>query len=157
MGNDSELLRLIRERAELMGKLGQHRAMVRQLMIDLDTVDGKIRILAPGTPIHEIRPALYPPHKPGRTRSVAPTVLRTLRNARNPFSIQEVTSHVMTEWGMSVGDRGLVKAVTKRVGACLRYQRQKGLIRSIEGPNARLLWERSDNLTDPAKPGSDLR
>jgi len=36
--------------------------------------------------------------------------------------------HVMAERGMNLADRRVVKIVTKRVGACLRHHRLKGLI-----------------------------
>jgi hypothetical protein len=38
-------------------------------------------------------------------------------------------------------DRRLVKTVGKRIGACLRHHRTKGLIRSVEGIGGRLAWE----------------
>lgn len=49
--------------------------------------------------------------------------------------------HVMAERGMNTADKRLVKTVGKRVGACLRHHRIKGLIRSVEGLGDRLAWE----------------
>lgn len=49
--------------------------------------------------------------------------------------------HVMAERGMNTADKRLVKTVGKRVGACLRHHRGKGLIRSAAGLGDRMAWE----------------
>ena len=49
--------------------------------------------------------------------------------------------HVMAERGMNTADKRLVKTVTKRVGASLRHNRGKGLIRSVGGLGGLLVWE----------------
>ena len=47
----------------------------------------------------------------------------------------------MAERGLNTSDNRLVRLVGKRVGACLRHQREKGLVRSRLGPGAYLIWE----------------
>jgi hypothetical protein len=47
----------------------------------------------------------------------------------------------MAERGMNTADKGLVKTVGKRVGACLRHHRNRGLIQSAKGPGDRLAWK----------------
>ena len=49
--------------------------------------------------------------------------------------------HVMAERGMNTADKRLVKTVGKRVGACLRHHRNKGLIRSAKGLGQHISWE----------------
>jgi len=49
--------------------------------------------------------------------------------------------HVMAEREMNTADKRLVKTVTKRVGACLRHHRSKGLLRNVRGLVQRLAWE----------------
>jgi hypothetical protein len=49
--------------------------------------------------------------------------------------------HVMAARGMNTVDKRLVKTVGKRVGACLRHHRTKGLIRSADGLGGRIAWE----------------
>ena len=46
----------------------------------------------------------------------------------------------MAERGLNTSDKRLVRLIGKRVGACLRYQRAKGLVRSEPGPGAYLVW-----------------
>ena len=45
----------------------------------------------------------------------------------------------MAERGLNASDKRLVRLVGKRVGACLRHQRERGLVRSR--PGAYLVWE----------------
>jgi hypothetical protein len=42
---------------------------------------------------------------------------------------------------MNTADSRLVKTVGKRVGACLRHHRTKGLIQSGKGQGDRIAWE----------------
>ena len=49
--------------------------------------------------------------------------------------------HVMAERGMNTADKRLVKTVSKRVGACLRHHRNRGILRSSEGLGGRIAWE----------------
>jgi hypothetical protein len=49
--------------------------------------------------------------------------------------------HVMAERGMNTADKRLVKTVGKRVGACLRHHRTKGVVRSAKGLRDRVVWE----------------
>jgi len=42
---------------------------------------------------------------------------------------------------MNTGDRMLVRTVSKRVVACARHNRMKGLLRSTKTPGQQLLWE----------------
>jgi hypothetical protein len=68
-------------------------------------------------------------------------VLATLRDAKRACTTQELTMHVMAERGVNTADKRLVKTVGKRVGACLRHHRTKGLIQSAEGLGDRIAWE----------------
>lgn len=52
--------------------------------------------------------------------------------------------HVMAERGMNTADKRLVKTVGKRVGACLRHHRTRGIIRSRTGLGDRLEGETLD-------------
>lgn len=132
---------LIAKRAELAGKLEHHHATVRQLMIDLDAIDQSLRLFKPDIVLDDIKPKSMPPRHAAYKGEVARIVLGTLRTAKRACSTQELTMHVMAERGMNTADKGLVKTVGKRVGACLRHHRTKGLIRSVDGLGDRLAWE----------------
>ena len=132
---------LVAKRAEIAGKLEHHQAVTRQLFIDLDAIDQAIRMFAPDMELSEIKPKPMPPRQAAYKGEVARVVLATLREAKRPCSTQELTMHVMAERGMNTADKRLVKTVSKRVGACLRHHRLKGLIKSGKGLGAHISWE----------------
>jgi hypothetical protein len=141
MAEPHVLTGLIAKRAELAGELEHHQAKVRQLLIDLDAVDATIRMFKPDIDLEEIRPKPLPPRHAAYKGEVARIVLGTLRDAKRPCTTQELTMHVMAERGMNTADKRLVKTVTKRVGACLRHHRNKGLLSSTEALGKRIAWE----------------
>ena len=132
---------LVAKRAELAGKIEHHQATVRQLMIDLDAIDQSLRIFKPDIELDDINPKPMPPRHAAFKGEVSRIVLATLRDAKRPCSTQELTMHVMAGRGMNTADKRLVKTVGKRVGACLRHHRAKGLVRSAKGLGDRIAWE----------------
>lgn len=132
---------LMTKRAELAGLLEHHQAKVRQLMIDLDAVDQALRLFKPDIELDEIKPKPLPARHAAYKGEVARIVLGTLRDAKRACTTQELTMHVMAERGMNTADKRLVKTVGKRVGACLRHHRSRGLIQSVKGFADRLVWE----------------
>jgi hypothetical protein len=141
MENEHALNALLRKRAELAGQFEHHQAKARQLLIDLDSVDATIRFFAPDMDLSEVKPRPMPPRHAAYKGEVARIVLGTLRDAGRPCSSQELTMHVMAERGMNTADKRLVKTVSKRVAACLRHHRPKGLLRSYDGLGQNLIWE----------------
>ncbi len=140
MENEHALSGLIRKRAEIAGQFEHYQAKARQLVIDLDNVDATIRMFEPDIDLAEIRPKPLPPRHAAYKGEVARIVLGTLRDAKRPCTTQELAMHVMAERGMNTADKRLVKTVTKRVGACLRHHRSKGVVHS-KGFGQRLAWE----------------
>jgi hypothetical protein len=141
MTHEHTISGLVTKRAEIAGKLEHHQAIVRQLFIDLDAIDQAIRMFAPDMELSEIKPKPMPPRQAAYKGEVARVVLGTLREAKRACSTQELTMHVMAERGMNTADKRLVKTVSKRVGACLRHHRLKGLIKSGKGLGSHITWE----------------
>lgn len=141
MKNEHTINGLVAKRAEIAGKLEHHQAATRQLFIDLDAIDQAIRMFAPDMELSEIKPKPLPPRHAAYKGEVARIVLGTLRDAKRPCSTQELTMHVMAERGMNTADKRLVKTVSKRVGACMRHHRLKGLVKSGKGLGALMVWE----------------
>jgi hypothetical protein len=111
----------------------------RRLLVDIE--DATIRMFAPDMDLTEIKPKPMPPRHTAYEGEVACIVLVTLRDAGRVCSNQELTMHVMAERGMNTGDKRLVKTVSKRVAACLRHHRNKGLIKSAKGLGQRMTWD----------------
>lgn len=131
---------LVSKRGELTGQLEHHQAVARQLMIDIDALDLAIRMFDPNIILSEIKPKPMPPRHAAYKGEVARIVLGTLRDSGRPCSTQELTMHVMAERGMNTADTRLVKTVSKRVAACLRHHRLKGLITSDKGLGQHMMW-----------------
>ena len=68
-------------------------------------------------------------------------VFAVLRQSNRPLTAQEIARHVMAERGLNTADKPLVRVIGKRVGACLRHHRDKGLVRSEKGPGPFLVWK----------------
>ena len=77
MADPHVLTSLIAKRAELAGQLEHHQTMVRQLLIDLDSVDATIRLFKPDIDLEEIRPKPLPPRHAAYKGEVARIVLGT--------------------------------------------------------------------------------
>ena len=56
------------------------------------------------------------------------------------LAAHDIAQHVMAERGLNTSDKRLVRLAGKRVGACLRHQRDKGAVRSEQGPSRFVTW-----------------
>jgi hypothetical protein len=141
MKNEHVLSGLIAERAELSGKIEFAQAELRQMLIDLDSLDATIRLFDPDIDLVEIKPKPIPARNQAFRGEVSRIVLGTLRKAGKPLPNHEITLHVMASRSLNTADKPLLRTLSKRVGAALRHYRKLGLIRSIDGPNRTRLWE----------------
>ncbi|MES0383626.1 MAG: hypothetical protein ABUJ98_03430 [Hyphomicrobium sp.] len=60
--------------------------------------------------------------------------------ATEPLTNPDVAMQVMVERALDIGDKKLLRLMTKRVGVALKTQRQKGGVRSKQGPGMYLVW-----------------
>jgi hypothetical protein len=132
---------LIAKRAELAGKLEYHHATVRQLIVEIDAIDQSIRIFDPDIELSEIKPRPVPVRHAAYKGEVSRLILGALRDSKRPCTRHELAMHVMAERGLNTSDKQLVRSVSLRVGASLRHNRNKGLVRSAGGIGTRLAWE----------------
>jgi hypothetical protein len=134
---------LLEKRAEIAGQIGHTRAMLRQLIIDLDHVDAAIRIFDPSYDVEGIRQKIpIKAHRAIRSDMTRAT-LDALRDAPGPMTTKELARHVMAERGLNTADAALLQLFTRRTGALLRWQKKRGILRSIKDPqHGRFdLWE----------------
>ncbi len=132
---------LTRKRADLAGRIEHTQTALRQLIIDLDNLDATLRLFVPDIDLEDIRPKPFPPRNAAFGGEVSRIVFETLRQTPGPLTSHDIAQYVMTERGLNTADTKLVRLIGKRVGACLRHQREKGLVRSRPGPGAYLVWE----------------
>lgn len=135
---------LVAKRAEIAGQVSHARAAVRQLIIDLDHIDAAIRLFDPDYDVEGIRQKLPTPAHRAVRGDLTRATLDALRDAPGPMTTLELARHVMAERGLNTADRALLlQLYTRRTGALLRWQKKRGILRSVKDPkHGRFdLWE----------------
>ncbi len=97
-------------------------------------------IFEPDFDLEVIRPKPFPPRNAAVRGDLSRIVFASLRQSKGPLTAQEIAQHVMAERGLNTADTKLVRLIGKRVGACLRHQRDKGFVRSEAGQGQCLVW-----------------
>lgn len=139
--SDYLVLGLVRKRAELAGDIERTHERLRQLVNDLDHIDGTLRIVAPDMELEAIRPkAFRPPDDWARRGQMSRLVLSILRTAKEPLTTREIAAQMLLERAMDAEDQRMLRTMTKRVGVALRDQRDKGRAASVDGPGQFQLW-----------------
>jgi hypothetical protein len=141
MENEHVLSGLISKRAELAGEIDHLTSMVQQKLIELDHLDASIRIFKPDIDLETVKAKTVPPRHQALPGEMIRGVLTVLRESKAPITSNEITLRLMKRRAMNAADKGLVRTVTKRVIACLRHNRAKGLLKSAKAPGQQLLWE----------------
>lgn len=125
---------LAEKRAEIAGQIAHTRAMLRQLIIDLDHVDAAIRIFDPSYDVEGIRQKLPTAAHRALRGDLTRATLDALHDAPGPMTTKELARHVMAERGLNTADAALLQLFTRRTGALLRWQRKRGILRSVKDP-----------------------
>ena len=141
MKNEHTINALMRKRAEIAGRIEHHQTHLRQAIIDLDNLDATLRLFQPDIDLEEIRPKPFPPRNVAFKGEVARIVLEALRQSKGPMTAQQLAQHFMAQRGLNTADKKQVRIVGKRIGACLRHHRARGVLRSIPGRGPELLWD----------------
>jgi hypothetical protein len=83
---------------------------------------------------------MHPPEKSptGAHRTLRGELTRAtldaLRYAPGPMTTKELARHVMAERGLNSADAALLQLFTRRTGARLRWQKKRGILRSVKDP-----------------------
>lgn len=141
MENEHVLSGLIRKRAELVGEIDGLTAIVQQKAIELDHLDATIRIFKPDIDLEQIKPKTVPPRHQALPGEMIRGVLSVLRESKEPLTSAEITARLMKRRAMNAADPVLMRTISKRVFACARNARNKGLLRSTKEPGQQMLWE----------------
>lgn len=132
---------LTRKYAEVAGRLGLARQNVQALMGDLTHIEAAIRIFDPSIDVGRIRAKHIPVQEPAAKGEVTGILLDVLRESDEPLTPRELTEHLMIRRGLAMEDRDLFLIILKRVRACLRSQRNQGVLRPVGMDGAAQLWE----------------
>lgn len=139
---DYVLTGLVKRRAELTGEIEALHTKLSQMLADLENLDATILQFDPSHPIEAIRPKAFRPPKDWSNRGqMSRVVLSILRQASEPLTSRDIALELLVSRALDRSDQKLLRLMTKRVSVALRTQRDKGVIRSTEGPGQFWLWE----------------
>ena len=132
---DPVLASLAKRRTELIADAQVADAKLRQLLSDIQHVDGAIRTYDP-----EYRPQKV---RLSRAKHVALSrlALGILRQAPAPMTLRDITLRIMALQDENREDAKLVRYRIEKVRVALLRQRNNGTLRSVEGPRQLVLWE----------------
>jgi hypothetical protein len=140
MKNEHVLSGLIAKRAEIAGQIERLQLEIRQLVVALDHVDASIRLFDPDVDLEDVKSRLPPRHMAFKGE-VSRILLNTLRKAAKPMPVSELAMVVLSERGLSVDDKPFLVVLKRRVDACLRTLRKKGLVKTTRPAGSLGLWE----------------
>jgi len=136
MKNEHVLSGLIAKRAELAGKVETLQREMRETVLAIDHIDAAIRMFDPDADLDDIKPRL-PPRQQAFRGEVSRLVLNALRKAERPMTVSELALLVLAGRGLVADDKPFLRVLGRRVAACHRHLRKKGLVRltrGIDGP-----------------------
>jgi hypothetical protein len=132
---------LVKKRAELAGEIEAGHNRLRELVNQLEHLDATLRIVAPDMEVEAIRPkAFRPPDDWSKRGQMSRLVLSILRTSKEPLTTREIAAQMLLERAMDAEDQKMLRTMTKRVGAALREQRDRGRVLSEDGPGTYQLW-----------------
>ena len=132
---------LVKRRSHIAGEIERTHEGLRTLLADLEALDATILQFDPDYQVEAIRPKAFRPPKDWSNRwQMTRIVLSILRQASEPLTTRDVALELLTTRALDRSDRRLLRLMTKRVGVALRGQRDKGAVRSEQGPGQYQLW-----------------
>ncbi len=132
---------LTRKRAEIAGQVEHNQRELRCLISELDHIDASIRIFDPSVDIGRIKSKPVPPRHAAFKGEVARLVFRMLHDAEGPITSRDIALRLLADRGLNPDDPQLNLTMVKRVCACLRAQRQRGIVKSIPLAGLYQGWE----------------
>lgn len=135
---------LVKRRAQLAGDIEKAHEALRRMVLDLENLDATILQFEPDFRLEAIKPKAFRPPKDWSNRGEMTRIcLSILRMAAEPLTARDVALQLLTERALNREDQRLLRLMTKRVGVALRLQKEKGVVRSEQGPGQYMLWELS--------------
>jgi hypothetical protein len=128
------------KRAEIAGKIEMMQREMRVLVATIGHIDATIRTFDPAVDLEDIAPKL-PPRFQAFKGEVSRILLDALREAKTPLPVFDLTLSVAAGRAISTDDKPFMIILRRRVDACLRNLRKRGLVRSSRPSGSLTLWE----------------
>ena len=133
---------LVKKRAMLAGDIENAQTTLQQMIRDLENLDATIRLFDADYQVEAIKPKTFrPPEDWAKRGQMTRIILDVLRQAAEPLTTRDIAFQLMAERALDTGDVKLLRLMTKRCGVALRLQRDKGIVRSAQGPGQYHTWE----------------
>lgn len=133
---------LVKRRAQLAGDIEKAHECLRKMVLDLENLDATILQFDPDFRVESVRPKAFRPPKDWANRGeMTRIVLSILRQASEPLTARDIAYQLLTERALNREDQKLLRVMRSRVACALRIQREKGVVRSGQGPGQYMLWE----------------
>ena len=133
---------LVKRRAGLTGEIESTHQQLRQMVLDLENLDATILMFDPDYRIEAIKAkAFRPPADWANRGEMTRIVLSILRQASEPLTTRDIALELLVSRALDKDDQRLLRLMSKRVGVALRGQRDKGVVKSEQGPGQYVLWK----------------
>jgi hypothetical protein len=133
---------LVKRRAELAGEIERTHEQLRKMVADLENLDATIVQFEPDFKVESIAPkAFRPPADWSNRGEMTRICLSILRQATEPLTSRDIALELLIARAMDKSDQRLLRVMRSRVATALRLQRDKGVVRSIQGPGQYNVWE----------------
>jgi hypothetical protein len=142
MEDSSVVTGLAKRRAILSGEIAHVQAKLKQMLLDLNTLDAAIRIFDEAFPIESLKPKAVRPDVEWKTRGELIRLIFTiLRDAPGPITARDIALQIMAHKHMDASRVKAVLLMRRRVGSALRKKRRSGHVRCQEAIGQPLMWE----------------
>jgi hypothetical protein len=131
---------LLAKRSELAGQIDHHQMTLRNLIIQLDSLDATIRLFKPDIDLEAVKHKPLPPRNAAFQGEVTRAILDKLRRMQRPMTTRELALAVTEARGLDHADAAMFRTIVKRVNATLRHQKNRGVLTAERGPDNHMLW-----------------
>jgi hypothetical protein len=132
---------LIAKRRELAGIVQDLEKRSKAAALELVHVEAALKVFKPDIDMTSFNPRPVRPRHAAFKGETSRAVLQALRGAASSLGTNELTEIVMKARGLSLDDIKLCRTMVDRVRACLKHWRERGVLRSVQGPDGILVWE----------------
>lgn len=142
MAESHVVFALARKRAELSGDIENTHTALKRMIQELEHLDKALLMFDPDYQVESIKPKAFRPPKDWSKRGeMTRRILDILRKASEPMTTRDIALQMLADRAMDTDDVKLMRLMRSRCAVALRGQRDKGIVRSIEGPGQYNVWE----------------
>lgn len=150
---DVVVMGLMKRRAVLTYDIEQTHEHLRQMVIDLESLDATLLQFDPKLEIETIKPRAFRPPKDWSKRGeMMRLILSVLRRATEPLTTRDIAFELIVERALDKTDQKLIRLMSKRVGVSLRCQRDAGRVKAVLGPGQYNLWQIDRGIAEEKEP-----